>query len=165
MERDACHQSLLHKLQGPQEWSPPLGSLHRVPIERYAVFMEPSFNYQSYRWMDRPWFLTESLWRKVAISRAFSSPWWKSTLPNSPAVPPQWVIFVFELSSNILPDPQKRSPPLGSPNRAPAERDAPLPGPFYHLLKFPVNWTPPQVPQWAPTERDTGLQSLLLHIP
>jgi len=48
MERDACHQSLLpHKLQGPQEWSP-LQVSFTVPIERYALFTEPS-NYQSYR--------------------------------------------------------------------------------------------------------------------
>jgi len=47
MERDACHQSLLHKLQGPQYCSPPPGSLHKVPIEKDALFTEPSFNYLS----------------------------------------------------------------------------------------------------------------------
>jgi len=47
MKRDACHQSLLlHNLQGPQSRRPPLGSLHRVPIERDAPFSE-LFNYLS----------------------------------------------------------------------------------------------------------------------
>jgi hypothetical protein len=31
--------------------------------------------------------------------------------------------------------------------------------PFYYLLKFSVNGTP-QVPQWAPMERDNGMSPI-----
>ena len=53
---------------------------------------------------------------------------------------------------HILPDPQQRSPPPGSPNRTPTERDAPFPEPsFNYLSKFAVNVLPhPQVPQRGP---------------
>ena len=48
--------------------------------------------------------------------------------------------------------PSKGAPLSGSPNKAPAERDAPFPEPSYYLSKFPVNGTPtpPQVPQRGP---------------
>jgi hypothetical protein len=59
--------------------------------------------------------------------------------PKFPSVAPRSVIFIPKPSSNILMVPHKRSPPLGSPNRGPKERDAPLSEPFYCFLKFLVN--------------------------
>ena len=61
-------------------------------------------------------------------------------------------------SPHILLDLQK-----GAPLTDPAKRDAPFPEPST-ISKIPSQRTP-QVPQWAPTERDTRFQSLLLHIP
>jgi len=67
------------------------------------------------------------------------------------------------LSLHILLDPQEGSPPPGSPNRAPANRDAPFLEPsFNYLSKFPGNGTPPP---GSPTDRHTHFHSLILHIP
>jgi len=60
-------------------------------------------------------------------------------------------------SPHILLDLQK-----GAPLTDPAKRDAPFPEPST-ISKIPSQRTP-QVPQWAPTERDTRLQSFLLHL-
>ena len=55
------------------------------------------------------------------------------------------------------------SPGRRPPNRAPTKRDAPFLEPSTYLLKFPINGLP-QVPQQAPTERGTHLQSFLLDL-
>jgi len=55
------------------------------------------------------------------------------------------------------------SPQRICPDRAPTKQDAPFLEPSNYFLKFPVNGLP-QVLQQAPTERDTHLQSFLLHL-
>jgi hypothetical protein len=52
------------------------------------------------------------------------------------------------------------------PNRAPAKRDAPFPEPSNYLLKFPGNGLSrfPNRPLQRERERDTCLQSFLLHL-
>jgi hypothetical protein len=52
---------------------------------------------------------------------------------------------------HVLPYPQKEAP-LTAPTKNPPT-----------ISKIPSQQTP-QVPQWAPTERDTCLQSFLLHL-
>jgi len=58
---------------------------------------------------------------------------------NSPARPP-W--RVMSIPRALLPI-SFWIPRKGSPNRAPAERDAPTPEPSNYLLKSPVNGPPP----------------------
>jgi len=67
---------------------------------------------------------------------------------------------------HILLDPQKSSPFLGSPNRAPADRDAPFLEPY--LLKFPVNELHP-VPngphrEGHPSQELSSTFSLIIHL-
>jgi len=55
MESNAPHQRFLYiTFRVPSKGAPPPSSPHRAPIERYAPFPEPSFNYLSEFWANRP---------------------------------------------------------------------------------------------------------------
>jgi hypothetical protein len=68
----------------------------------------------------------------------------------------QSLIISFSVSS-------KGALTLGSPYRAPTERDAPFPEPSICLSKYLVNEPPSRFPSGAPMERNARLQSLPLH--
>jgi len=56
--------------------------------------------------------------------------------------------------------PSKGALPLGSPHKAPIEREAPFPEPsFIRLSKTPVYEPPSRYPSGAPMEADARLQS------
>ena len=79
-------------------------------------------------------------------------PIWKQ-LPNSRAL----LIISFSVTS-------KGALPLGSPHRAPTERDTPFPEPsFICLSKYLVNEPPSRFPSGAPMERNACLQNLPVH--
>ena len=77
-----------------------------------------------------------------------------------------------EPSSTYPPESPEKKTPLGSPNRAHAETDAPPPEPSNYLLKFPVNGLPPRLPIGSvrrERERDmypeiSSTRSLVIHL-
>jgi len=79
-----------------------------------------------------------------------------SPLPNSPAGPP-WRMMSIPWA--LLPGLQEGA----RPNRAPRKQRCSLSGALQLSLNIPSQRTP-QFPQQAPTERDTHLQSFLLHL-
>ena len=119
--------------------------------------MEPSFNYLPELPVNGP----PMILNRVPVEKCVHLQSLLVSLVNErPAKFPSGAPTVNDfLSRALLPYPCGSPEKEPSSNRAPAERDSPLPKPYY-LLKFPVYGTP-QVLQWAPAERDTCLQSFL----
>jgi hypothetical protein len=139
-------------------------------------FQSPSSVSQKSRKMNPSRFLTAGRYEERCPSPEPSS------TPKSPVnepssshpsgAPSERDAWPLSFPPHILPNPQQRSPPPGSPNRATAETDAPYPEPSFNFLsKFPVNGTPPHVPQRGPYgERETPFYrtffyvSLIIHL-
>ena len=77
---------------------------------------------------------------------------------TDPSVIPGSNVRLLGPPPHVLPDSQKGAPLTELPQR----EMLPFRGPPT-ISKIPRQRTP-QVPQWAPTERDTRLQSFLLHL-
>ena len=102
----------------------------------------------------------------IEIFPFFQIPYQRSVPPCSPKSGPLWkqTSIYSALLSIFFGVPSKGAQPLGSPHRAPSERDPPLLElSFTHLSKSPVYETPSSFPSGAPMERDARLQSLALH--
>jgi hypothetical protein len=126
----------------PSKGALPPGSSLRAPIERDAVFPEPSVTCLSkYPVKDSPLQVLPAgpLWREIPVTIAF-----------------------FYISFRVT---CKGALPPGSTLRAPIERDAPFPKPsFTHLSKTPGKEPPLLVPRRGPMERDDHFQNFHLHI-
>ena len=163
MARDARPQSLLHiTFRVPCKGPPPPSSPHRASIRRDAPFPEPFFNYFSEFLVngtphDSRWGPYGERCPSPEPSSTHKSPENEapSRLPPQRLMPVPWALL--HISFQI---PSKGAPPPRSPNKAPAERDAPFLKPSYYLPKFPVNGSPRTFFSGALMERDTCFQNL-----
>jgi len=158
--KDACHQSLLHNLQGPQWRSPPSmfpsQSTHREKCPVPRASFQPSL--KSSRWTD-------------PCGERCPSPE-SSQVPGRQAscqIPRQGPHEEWCPSESSSPypsrSPEKEPTPTRFPNRAPTERDAPSLEPSNSLLKFPVNRLHPGSPtERHPSPELSSTHSVVIHL-
>jgi len=109
---------------------------------------------QSSWWADPPWYLTGPLWKKVPSQGPVDEPPTKF----SSRAPTENDVHPLSPPPHVLPAPQK-----GTPTNSSCKERCSLSGALQLSLNIPSQQTP-QVPEGAPTERDTHLQIYLLHL-
>jgi hypothetical protein len=139
MEIDVIFRTLLSISFGvPSKGALPPNSPYRAPSEGDAPFLEPSIHLSTSPVYEPPSrFLAGPLWREMPSPEpSFTHP------PGSPVKEPPFQVSLTEL-------PQREMLHIWSP--------------LSPSLKIPSKWTPPQVSQRTPTDRDARFQSFLLH--
>jgi hypothetical protein len=140
MKRDAHHQSLpFITFRALSKGAPPPCSFNRAPIDRDALFLEPSFNYLSeFPVNETPVILNRAPVEKgVHFQRFHKAPVHELLAKFSSKAPMDSGVRPLALLPMFFQIPRKEPP-----NRAPVKRDAPFPEPSNYLLKFPVNRLP-----------------------
>ena len=147
-ERCPSPEPSFHKLQSPQQRSPPSlppGSPDTAPTERCSIakaFLQLILKVPS-RWTPLPRYPNGALYGETPVQ------------PSSTHKPTDyWVLSQVSQwgpHGKRYPSPEPSFTPPGSLNRAPVKRDAPFLEPsFYYLSQFPINGPPPQFPQQDP---------------
>ena len=129
-------RAFFHNLQCPQQKSPPPpGSPNRAPIERDALFPEPSFYYFPQFPVNGP-----------------PLPRFPNGAPMERDVRLQNLLQPIPDNSPFLQSPPKGAPPPCTPNRVPMERDTPSPEPVVYLFIYICHSPPPSPERSPPTK-------------
>jgi hypothetical protein len=146
----------------PSNGAPPPGSLHRVPIEKDALFTEPSFNYLlEFMVIGLPMILNRATVEKSAHVQSLL----KSLVNEHPAKFPSGAPTVSDFHSRALlpyPSGSPENEPSSFPRQSIHIEGCSPSGALLLSLKIPSKRNPPGSSMGSYRERETELSSTLL---